>query len=273
MKISVIVSTYNQPWALERALRGYARQTHHDFELVIADDGSLPATGDVIARVRSETGLSLLHVWHEDLGFRKCEILNRAIAASSGDYLIFSDGDCIPRHDFVEVHARLAAPGRYVSGGYIKLPEGVSDRIGVEEIRTGRFTDLRWLRAQGWRPGRRALRVMTNPFLARTLDAITPTRTQFGGHNASTWRSAIVEVNGFDAEMGYGGLDKALGIRLRNLGLRGTQARFRALCVHLHHARPYKDPAIMRANRVVMDRLRRTGEVRARQGIAELERG
>lgn len=240
---------------------------------MIADDGSLPATAEVITRIREETPLRPLHVWHEDLGFRKCEILNRAIVASGGEYLIFSDGDCIPRHDFVEVHARLATPGRYVSGGYIKLPEPVSDQIGIEEIRTGRFSDPGWLVARGWRPGRRVLRVMDNALLARALDAITPTRPQFGGHNASTWRSAILQVNGFEGEMGYGGLDKALGIRLRNLGLRGTQARFRAVCFHLHHARPYKDPEIMRANRAVMDRLRRSGEFRARQGIAQLDGG
>lgn len=270
MKISVIVSTYQQPWALERVLWGYACQTRPGFELVVADDGSGPETAEAIARVSGATGLRAVHVRHEDRGFRKCEILNRAIAASTGEYLVFSDGDCIPRRDFVEVHESLAAPGRFVSGGYLKVPQRVSDCIGIEEIRSGRFAELGWLWARGWRPGRRALRVLRNRTLARGLDAITPTRTQFGGHNASTWRTAIEQVNGFEMEMGYGGLDLALGMRLRNLGLRGRQARFRAVCVHLHHERPYKDPEIVRRNREIIDRILREGEVRARAGLAEL---
>lgn len=271
MKISVIVSTYEQPWALERVLWGYACQTRRGFELVVADDGSGPATAEAIQRVGDETGLRILHVRHEDRGFRKCEILNRAIAASTGEYLVFSDGDCIPRRDFVAVHEALAAPGRFVSGGYLKVPARVSDCIGIEEVRSGRFAELGWLWAHGWRPGRRALRVLRSAALARALDAVTPTRTQFGGHNASTWRTAIEAANGFEAEMGYGGLDRALGMRLRNLGLRGRQARFRAVCVHLHHGRPYKDPEGVRRNREIMERIRRGREVRARVGLAELD--
>ncbi len=40
MKMSVILSTYNAPQWLEKVIWGYAVQTHQDFELVIADDGS-----------------------------------------------------------------------------------------------------------------------------------------------------------------------------------------------------------------------------------------
>lgn len=271
MKISVIIATYEQPWALERVLTGYLLQTHPDFELLVADDGSGPETAAVIERARA-AGLEIVHVRHEDRGFRKTEILNRAILASSGEYLVFSDGDCIPRRDFVAVHARLAAPGRYVSGGYLKIPAEASERVGLQEIRDGSFADLGWLRRAGWKPGRRALRLTRSPLAARILDAVTPTKTQFGGHNASTWREAIFAVNGFECEMGYGGLDKALGMRLRNHGLRGIQARYRAICVHLHHERPYRDAEVVRRNREIMRRIRTEGEVRARVGLAEVDR-
>jgi glycosyltransferase involved in cell wall biosynthesis len=272
VKISVILSTYEQPWALERVLAGYASQISREFELVVADDGSGPATAAVIDRARAAADFPVVHVRHEDRGFRKSEILNRAILASTGDYLIFSDGDCIPRRDFVGVHARLAAPGRFVSGGYLKVPAAASERIGLAEVRSGRFAELAWLRAQGWRPGRRALRLTRSAAAARAFDALTPTRTQFGGHNASTWREAIFAVNGFECGMGYGGLDKAVGMRLRNLGLKGIQARFRAICVHLDHARPYRDPEVVRRNREIMRGIAARGEVRARIGLAEVRR-
>lgn len=270
MNVSVVVSTYDKPHFLERVLWGYAVQTRRDFELVVADDGSGPETARLIDRMRRETGLELVHVWHEDRGFRKSEILNRAILAAGGDYLLFTDGDCIPRRDLVEVHRALARPGAYLAGGYLKLPQGVSEQVGVDDVVSGRVADLRWLRARGWRPGRRALRLVRSQRLGALFDLLTPTSTHFHGNNASTWREAVLEANGFEGEMGYGGLDRALGYRLDNLGVRGRQVRHRAVCMHLHHDRPYRDPEMVRRNREVLQRIRRGGEVRARRGIDEL---
>jgi glycosyltransferase involved in cell wall biosynthesis len=271
MKLSVIVSTYNKPRDLERVLWGYACQTDRAFELLVADDGSGPGTAVAIERVCREAGLRAVHVWHPDRGFRKSEIMNRAIAASGGDYLLFTDGDSIPRADLVAVHRALARPGRYLGGGYLKLPAQASDAVTVEDVRAGRFAELGWLRAQGWRPGRRALRMVRSRALAAALDRVTPTAPLFAGNNASVWREAMFAVNGFDMEMGYGGLDRAVGYRLVNLGVRGIQVRHRALCMHLHHERPYKDPEGMRRNREILESIRRGGETRARRGIAELE--
>src|SRR5688572_24901165 len=192
MRISIIVSTYNQPSYLERVLWGYAVQTDRDFQLVVADDGSGPETGELIRNMRTATGLDVLHVWHEDRGFRKSEILNRAIVAAAGDYLLFTDGDSIPRRDLVHVHRTLARPGHYLAGSYIKLPQSVSDRIDIEAIVSGRFADLAWLRSHGLRPGRRALRLTRSRTLAALFDRLTPTRARFQGNNASTWRDALV---------------------------------------------------------------------------------
>jgi glycosyltransferase involved in cell wall biosynthesis len=270
MRLSVIVSTYNKPHFLERVLWGYAVQTDRDFELVVADDGSGDETAELIRRVRAESKMDIVHVWHEDRGFRKTEILNRAIVASRGDYLLFTDGDCIPRRNVVEVHRALARPGRYLAGGYLKLPAGVSERITVEDVTSGRVGELRWLWAQGWRPGRRALRLVRSPKLAALFDRITPTAAHFHGNNASTWRDAILRVNGFEGKMGYGGLDRALGYRLENAGVRGMQIRHRAVALHLHHDRPYRRPEVVSANRAILDAITRERLVRAEQGIAEL---
>lgn len=267
---SVILTTYNQPRALELVLWGYAAQTRRDFQLVIADDGSGEETREVVERLRS-VGLDLLHVWHDDRGFRKCEILNRAILAAHGDYLIFSDADCIPRSDFVDTHLLLAERGYFLSGGYLKLPDPVSARITGEDVRSGRVADPGWLRRQGWRPGRHALRLLKPGATPTLLDALTPTRASWNGHNASTWKSAVVEANGFDMEMAYGGLDRAFGELLQNAGVSGKQIRHRAPCLHLHHRRPYFDAEKLRKNRALRARIRSEGIIRARRGLTELD--
>ena len=271
MFLSVIVTTYNQPEHLERVLWGYAMQRWRAFELVVADDGSDDRTAAVIDRVASATGLDVTHVWHDDHGFRKPEILNRAIVASRGEYLVFTDGDCVPRDDFLDVHARLAEPGAFLSGGYLKLPPELTARITVDDVRAGRATDGVWLRAGGWRPGHRLLRAVRAPRVAAALDAVTPTRRSWNGHNASTWRAPILAANGFDMRLAYGGLDRAFGELLMNAGLRGKQIRHRAVCVHLHHERPYVDAARWRRNRELRARIRRDGTTRAAEGIAELD--
>lgn len=148
MKLSVILSTFNAPHWLEKSLLGYAQQQHRDFEVVIADDGSGAETASLITRMRRETGLNLRHVWQRDAGFRKCRILNKAVLHAQGDYLVFSDGDCIPRADFLAVHAARAQRGYWLSGGYYKLPMPTSEAIQPGDIRSGRCFDLDWLRAQ-----------------------------------------------------------------------------------------------------------------------------
>lgn len=272
-RISVIVTTYEQPRALELVLQGYARQSFSEFQLLVADDGSGEHTGAVISQAREAYGLDVSRVWHPDRGFRKTEILNRAIVASHGDYIVFSDGDCIPRDDFVEVHRSLARPRCFLSGGYLKLPQGLSETLTPAEVGDGLVFDRRWLRAKDALIGRRQFRLGRSRRLARTLDAVTPTRATWNGHNASTWSSALREVNGYDMEMGYGGLDRALGERLANAGYRGIQIRHRAPTLHIWHERPYRTDEGLAANRTSRERIRREGIVRAEHGIEELDAG
>ena len=270
MQTAVIITTFNHPAWLERVLWGYAAQSAREFQIVVADDGSGPETAAVIERARADFGARLHHVWHEDVGFRKCEILNKSILATSAEYVIFTDGDCVPRSDFVKRHIELAEPGRFLSGGVVWLPKEVSQAITRETVKSGRFATAKWLRARGWKRDRRGLRLVREPLLSVTLDVLTPTGATFNGHNASVWREALLRVNGFDAEMGYGGLDRALGERLTNLGLRGKQIRHRAVCFHLDHDRPYRKTEIVQRNREIRARIRKSGETRALRGIAEL---
>src|SRR5947209_519587 len=99
--ISVIVPTYNREDALAAVLRGLAAQRDRGFEIVIADDGSRPATAGLIRSWMERAGVPLRHVRQDDAGFRAAEIRNRAILAACGEYFVFLDGDCIPRADFV----------------------------------------------------------------------------------------------------------------------------------------------------------------------------
>jgi Glycosyltransferases involved in cell wall biogenesis len=111
--ISVVLSTYNAEAWLEKVLYGFQYQDFKDFELVIADDGSRKETKDLIDLMTSVVSYPIVHVWQEDQGFQKSRILNKAIVASQGDYIVMTDGDCIPRKDFLSVHAAHMEPGYF----------------------------------------------------------------------------------------------------------------------------------------------------------------
>ena len=270
MRVAVILSTYNWPRALELVLHGYAVQSYRDFEVVIADDGSGAETRALIDGMARDSGLRIRHVWHPDRGFRKSEILNRAIVAADADYLVFSDGDTIPERDFVATHVRFAESGHFLAGGYVKLNRKVSERITVDDVRSGRATSLSWLVAHGFLPPAKPLRWVPEP-VGALLDRFTTTPARWHGNNASTFRDYLIEVNGFDMEMGYGGQDAALGDRLENLGVRPKRIRHRSIAVHLWHERPWRDPAGKLRNDAIRMRIQQNREIRATRGIAELE--
>lgn len=271
MRLSVIMTTYNSPVWLEKVLWGYSVQTHDDFEIIIGDDGSTEETAEVIERMRAATGLTIRHLWQEDKGFRKCRILNKAILAAESDYLVFTDGDCIPRRDFLEVHATEARPGHYLSGSYNKLSMEASEAIGKDDILSGRCFDLKWLRAHGQKWSRKNSKLATSRRMAPFWNWITLTACNLKGSNASVWREDALRVNGFDERMAWGGLDREFGVRLKNAGVRPKHVRYNAIVIHLDHPRGYKDPEMVRQNRELRIRNDKQGVVRTPCGITELD--
>jgi glycosyltransferase involved in cell wall biosynthesis len=266
---SVIVSTYNAPAWLEKVLWGYGCQSMCDFELVIADDGSGPETEAVITRYAAQPGFRLRHLWHEDRGFRKCAILNRAIDAASGDYLIFTDGDCVPHRDFVRTHLRLAEAGRFLTGTCSRLPMALSERLTREDVETGRVFDPLWLlrhsyaRTGVWR--RSVVLSLKLDWLMNRRD--TRDKQTFNGNNASCFRADALAIAGYDERLGYGGEDREFGYRLEHKGLRAKVIRYSALTIHLEHPRSYKSAERRAANQVIIDETLATRRVRTPAGL------
>ena len=265
--VAVIISTFNQVEWLEKALWGYMVQTHSAFELVVADDGSGEETRELLRHYREEKGMPIRHVWQEDKGFRKCRILNQAIRETSAEYLIFSDGDCIPRKDFVESHLKKARPGCFQSGGYLKLNPRVSAAISQNDVLHQHPFSVRWLLGKGGRFSYKLVKLVRSHLITCVLNKITPTRPSWNGHNVSGWRSDILSVNGFNEDMGYGGLDRELGERLLNAGVVGQQIRYYAISVHLHHARPYRKKTVLSRNVAIRKQVRKNKLTWVKNGI------
>jgi glycosyltransferase involved in cell wall biosynthesis len=255
MKVSVIISTYNSPAWLEKVLWGYECQTYKNLEIVIADDGSGEPTRHLIERFSKSSNLEIIHVWHEDKGYQKCQILNKSILAAKTDYLIFTDGDCVPRNDFVEQHVKKAEKGFFLSGGAVRLPMDTSKIIQQENIISGDAFKLSWLINHGL-PKKffKNLKLTSRVTLTTLLNKLTPAKATWNGGNSSGWKRDLISVNGFDERMEYGGQDRELGERMINRGYKPKQIRYSAICVHLDHSRGYKtDESVLKNIKIRKD--------------------
>jgi glycosyltransferase involved in cell wall biosynthesis len=268
MKASVIMSTYNAVEWLEKVLWGFSVQTITDFEIIIADDGSMPETKEKIEQLRKLIVIPIIHVWQEDHGFQKTKILNKAILASNSDYLIFTDGDCVPRKDFVEKHLINREIGFFLSGGYFKLPLSISNNITKVDILNQNCFRLKWLLEKGLKSNLKNIKFTTSKFLSNILNRFTPTKPTWNGHNASGWKADLLVVNGFNEEMKYGGEDRELGERLINLGLSSKQIRYSAFCLHLEHERGYVSEEIWKKNNEIRAFTKMNKIIETRSGIS-----
>jgi len=256
MKLSLIISTYNQPDALAKAFLGFALQKNWPDEILIADDGSTDSTRELIARWRGEVSVPVHHYWHPDNGFLKTTILNKSVAVATGEYIVFMDGDCVPHPQFIADHRALAERGFWVQGRRCFVREPF-----VADFVPGKTSVWQWaLQGRVSRP-HKSFRL---PF-----PLIFRNKKQRGiiGCNMAYWRDDIVAVNGFDesyVDRGMGA-DSDLGSRLYNLGRPRKFVYGRALVYHLDHTimpRPH-----FAENRARLLEVINTGKTRCERGL------
>lgn len=264
--IGVIISTYNNPEWLRKTLWGYSLQTHLVDQVIIADDGSREDTRQMVENEFYNL-LNISYVWHEDKGFRKTMILNKALLEAKTDYLIFTDQDCIPREDFVQVHYDRARKGRFLSGGYFKLPLDISQSITYDDIKSGNAFSLSYLREHGLKRSFKSTKLFRNKYWSLIMNSITPTKASWNGMNSSGWREDLLNAGGFDERMAYGGEDRELGERLNNNGIRGIQIRYSAVTMHLDHGRPYVNTQAWEINNAIRKETKKKKITKTQFGI------
>ena len=269
--ISVIVTTYCRDDALAAVLRSLAGQTDPDFEVVVADDGSGPATAELVASWKAKLGHPLTHVWHEDRGFRAAEIRNRSIVESRGDYCIFLDGDCIARPDFVAVHRRLAEPGWFVSGNRVLLSQALTEKILREGLVPEHWGPAAWLAAR-WRGGVNRLSALLHLPLGPLRRLRQRAWRGARSCNLAIWRADLERVDGYDADYsGWGKEDSDIIVRLLHAGVRRKDGVFATGVLHLWHKEA--DRSDLSANERKLAEMLTSDRIKARRGLSEIEAG
>ncbi len=226
-RISVAVITYNWPESLERVLGALAGQSELPYEVIVTDDGSQPATRQLLERVARDYPVRLVHLWQPDDGARMSRARNRAIAAAQGDYVILLDGDMVAERHFIADHRAFARRGCFVQGSRVLTDADLTRRM----LEQGRL--MPGFFSRGIERRRHTLRL---PALARWYARPGTKRRGIKSCNMAFWRDDLLFLNGFNEAMtGWGREDTELAARAFHAGLLRRDLRFSALATHLYH--------------------------------------
>ena len=227
MRVSLIITTYNWPESLILVLMSIENQTIVPKEVIIADDGSTVETQEIIGKFQKDSELNIIHSWQKDNGFRVARSRNKAIAKSSGDYVIFIDGDIILHPKFVQDHVNNAKVGYFIQGSRVLLNQGITEKIIISKRISFSFF------SKGLNSKKNAIH---SNFLSKIFSTHKNSIRGIRCCNIAFFKQDCINVNGFNNEFeGWGREDSEFVARLLNNGLNRKNVRFNALQYHLWH--------------------------------------
>jgi glycosyltransferase involved in cell wall biosynthesis len=266
---SLIISFYNNIDFLKLVFAGLERQTFRNFEIIIADDGSTAEAVSELENLISSTLYKVTHLWQEDNGFRKNKILNRAIASSSSEYLIFIDGDCIPHSEFINEHNKNRQRNICLTGRRVNLSDKISDMLTPEKIKLGYLENhtlkLIWDSLTGTTIDAEKGIYLKNKFLRK---AVTIKKRGLLGCNFSIFKDDILKINGFDERyiLPSIGEDSDIQYRLELAGVTIKSLNNIAVQYHLFH----KLQERQKSNLDLFDKIKSEGKYFTPYGIKKL---
>jgi len=235
ISVALVMSTYNWPEALELIFLSIKNLSEMPDEVLIADDGSGDATQELIKKSAANFPVPLKHIWHEDTGWNKTRILNKAIKESTSEYIVQIDGDIILHPHFIKDHRNSAEKNMFLRGGRAMLSDIKTREVAIsKQVRIG-------LSSLGLSAKINAIRM---PIFASIFSKKEKSSKNVLGCNFSFWKDDFMKVNGYDNEFfGWGHEDEELASRFVNNGLHKKNLKYSGIAYHLYHKKQSKNLA------------------------------
>lgn len=264
MKTTLIIATYNWPRALDLVLESVKRQTHLPDEVIIADDGSSAETKMVVDKHKENFPTSIIHIWHQDKGFRLAEIRNKAIKTAHYEYIIQIDGDVILHPSFVQDHKKMAQKNCFITGSRTLLLSEITKEI----LKSGNINIHFFTKNVKNRIN--LIRISTfNCFSKIENSPIHKMTHRIRGCNMAFWKQDLLDINGYDQEfVGWGREDSDIVIRLIKKGCFRKKIKFVAIQYHLYHKENSKEN--LEKNHQMLEKAIANRSFQAKNGLKEI---
>jgi glycosyltransferase involved in cell wall biosynthesis len=266
-EIALLVSTYQRPAHLRRALLSIALQrgVQDQMEVVVTDDGSTDETSQVVHQFAKSVDFPVNFTTHQHSTFQLARCRNEGVGASKAPYILFLDGDCILPPDHVAIHLQRRKPSTVMAGDCARLDEATSNKIDESAIRLGQFVDSA--------PREEMQRLRKQDRKARLYQWLRhPTKPKLIGNNVGVWRRDYELVNGYDENFeGWGCEDDDLRLRLRMAGVRIESILRWTYTYHLWHRTDVTAPTNWRQGRNVEYLTRKEIPMRCAKGLVKDE--
>lgn len=270
MKVSIIAAVYKDIEALQLIVKSLENQTYKNFELIVAEDDNSNGVKEFFKTVNK---IEIKHVCQEDRGIRKARAQNKAILESSGDYIIFIDGDCVPASTFIEGHVSLSEPKHILSGRRVELGPSISSKLRSHSLNLLTiekmmffYYPLIWLDS-GHR-GEEGFYFKPAGIVYRNILRKLTRSINLLGCNFSCYKDDILAINGFDES--YEGTavsdDTDLQWRFAAYGLKFKSCRNIANQFHLYHTREHRNVDCTKELRLMLQR-KEKGEFYCQNGL------
>lgn len=227
MSTSLIIAIYKLQQELPLLLSALAQQSQLPGEIIFAEDDISEETIRILEiGKRQYPDLRMRLVQHEDRGFRKAEIVNKAVSVAAHEKLIFLDGDCLPHRHYVKTYADNVVEGKLLNSRPVRL-----------------FTQHRplFIRSDGryHQPGTLSVLWHADPPRRYCIYLpFYPISQRYSAMYGSSWacmKADLLKVNGYDERFcvgGYGYEDTDLSHRFNRIGVQCYVPKFRAIYYH-----------------------------------------
>ena len=273
MKISYIVLVYKDVEALHVIIDALISQTVLPDEIIIAEDGNSQEMREFCEKLFHKS-IKFIHTTQEDLGWRKNRSANQAVRVSSGEYLIFNDGDCVPYPHVVASHIALMEEDTILCGRRVNLGEGFSKRIRektttIKEIVSHYLSLFFAMRRDGVEQYEEGIYFRPTSWLYKKLKAKRDKKASLLGCCWGVFKKDLEYINGFDEDYikPTTGCDTDVQRRMEHFGYKFKSCRNAAIVAHLYHKEKYMQEASIE-NQALMQS--KEGEYICKNGLKKL---
>lgn len=110
MMVSIVIIVKNESKYIKNCLEALLKQSYQEFEIIAVDNGSTDRTGEIINSLEDKR----IKYFYEPSKYGIAKLRNFGVMKAIGEYIFFTDADCIPNSHWLEEGLKVLETKEYV---------------------------------------------------------------------------------------------------------------------------------------------------------------